>query len=265
MLAFLQTSSLKGYSQSPTSGTITYEKVINYDFKLKEKPKTDRDHRRNAMLSQLPKTGKEVYDLKFTSTTSLYSRNTAKEPTLSPRMAHMVERMSFFKEPKEELKELYIDLEKGELTRQVEFMTREFILESELEKQNWQLLAEKRMVMDYVCFGAQRIMDGDTIIAYFTSEIPVSVGPEQFSGLPGAILAIETNGKISMLAINIDLTDIEAKDVKEPKNGKKVSQKKFEKIKQEKIEEWQKMIKERGKKGRRHGGPGGPGRPGGRG
>ena len=76
---------------------------------------------------------------------------------------------------------------------------------------------------------------GDTVTAWYTSQIPVSAGPLGVGELPGLVLeSTMADGKLTVTAEKIDFdTDISAKLLK-PSSGKKISAEKFEKIRKEK-------------------------------
>ncbi|MGB1232522.1 MAG: GLPGLI family protein, partial [Winogradskyella sp.] len=65
--------------------------------------------------------------------------------------------------------------------------------------------------------------------AWYTPQIPVSNGPEDFWGLPGLILEIQ-DGKLTIACTEIVINPKEKIEIKKPKKGKKVTQKKFDKI-----------------------------------
>ncbi|EFK35507.1 GLPGLI family protein [Chryseobacterium gleum] len=75
---------------------------------------------------------------------------------------------------------------------------------------NWKIEKESsRKILGYECTKATANFRGSPITAYFTKEIPYSVGPFKFFGLPGAILDIRVDGKDFDLwkAVKVDLDD----------------------------------------------------------
>ena len=119
-------------------------------------------------------------------------------------------------------------------------MTRFFLIESKSETIAWKMTGEMKKVLDYVCMGAEIKEGDDTIIAWFSSEIPVSAGPATYHGLPGLILGVEKNGEMVTLAASIDFSEPNKAALATPKEGKKMSQKEFDKVVAEKQEEFKK-------------------------
>ena len=78
------------------------------------------------------------------------------------------------------------------------------------------------------------------ITAWYTPEIPISQGPENYHGLPGLILEI-SDGKTTILCSKVVLNTKEKKEIKAPSKGKVVSQTQYDKIVKEKMEEMQEM------------------------
>ncbi|MGH1517648.1 GLPGLI family protein [Chryseobacterium sp. JK1] len=66
-----------------------------------------------------------------------------------------------------------------------------------------------KKILGYECIKATTIFRGSLITAYFTKEIPYSVGPFKFFGLPGAILYVRADGKNYDIwkAVKIDIDD----------------------------------------------------------
>ncbi|MFN1216077.1 GLPGLI family protein [Chryseobacterium kwangjuense] len=66
-----------------------------------------------------------------------------------------------------------------------------------------------KKILGYECLKATAVFRGSPITAYFTKDIPYSVGPFKFFGLPGAILDVRVDNKNYDLwkAIKIDRND----------------------------------------------------------
>lgn len=221
-------------AQSIEGGTVTYEQVIQYGLEgVFDHPKWD------AYIADLPKSGKAIFTLTFTSESSLYQEDFNKKEPMSRQLQGALSKANYGKPPKEKLVKLYYNFPKKEQLEQVEFMTRFFLIASPIEGKGWKLTTKKKKVLDYVCMGADIEMGDETITAWFTPEIPISVGPEKFHGLPGLILGLEKNEEVFMLATAVDLSAPNEVDISQPQKGQKVARQKMEKIKVEKIKEFE--------------------------
>jgi GLPGLI family protein len=87
-----------------------------------------------------------------------------------------------------------------------------------------------------------------SITAWYTPEIPINQGPENYWGLPGLILEV-TDGKTVILCSKLVLNTKEKKEIKAPKNGKEVTQAEYDKIVMEKMTEMREMNQGQGGRG----------------
>ena len=70
---------------------------------------------------------------------------------------------------------------------------KEVHIKGEISKRNWTITDNKRTIGNYECRKAiYQKNDSTRIYAWYSVEIAPSVGPEGFSGLPGAILGLAT-------------------------------------------------------------------------
>ena len=84
-----------------------------------------------------------------------------------------------------------------------------------------------------------------TITAWYTPEIPVNQGPENYWGLPGLILEVN-DGKTTILCSKVVLNSKEKAEIKAPTNGKVVSQKVYDETVVKKMEEMKQMYEGQG-------------------
>lgn len=91
------------------------------------------------------------------------------------------------------------------------------------------------------------------ITAWYSPEIPVNQGPENYWGLPGLILEVN-DGKTSILCSKIVMNTKDKVEIKAPTKGKEVTQKEYDKIVKEKMEEMREMYggQRGGRSGRFH-------------
>lgn len=132
---------------------------------------------------------------------------------------------------------LYMDREKKEIIDQQDFMGKAFVVSYEMPKYKWKITNEKVKYLDYECMKATTTNDkGEVVVAWFAPGLRSGSGPATYGQLPGAILMLSVDdGQVEIKATKVDLKVI--KEIKKPKDGKKVSQVEYDKIKEEKIKE----------------------------
>jgi len=92
----------------------------------------------------------------------------------------------------------------------------------------------------------QVIPDTAVVIAWFTTDIPLPIGPEVQGQLPGAILELDINkGQTIYTALEIS-PKVNVGKIKEPKDGKKVTAAEFAKERDKIMEEMRKNMPNRG-------------------
>jgi len=142
---------------------------------------------------------------------------------------------------------VFCDFEKARKVEAREFFEKRFLISDSIRLGNWKLSDETRTILNHLCRKAvsqrigkrmmmtmdngkmerKEIDDTSTVVAWFTTDIPVPAGPEMQGQLPGMILSMETNnGRTVYNAVEISSKpDIAA--IKEPTKGKKVTPEEF--------------------------------------
>lgn len=143
--------------------------------------------------------------------------------------------------------EFYTNLEKDYSLDKTEFFGRIFLIEGD-QPIEWKMTSEMKMIAGYQCMKATYMRDTIPIIAWFTPQIPISVGPDLYRGLPGLVLAVDSNdGQRTITAQSVDLRPLNAEEsIEAPKKGKKVKREEFRKIQEEKMKEMEEMNGGRG-------------------
>ena len=117
-------------------------------------------------------------------------------------------------------------------------MSRRFLITTSTDTTKWQITGSQKEILGHKCIEAKLVGSDEGLTAWFTPEIAISTGPEKYTGLPGLILALENESKDLVIeAIKIEMGNINPKDIKKPKRGKKVTNKEFAKIRAEKMKE----------------------------
>ncbi|MEZ7499977.1 GLPGLI family protein [Flavobacterium sp. Arc3] len=170
-----------------------------------------------------------------------------------------------------------------------EFMGKEFLVKDSLVNYQWKMEGETRVIGGYNCFKATTVRpasktdfrnfrrkkedseaekpaDGEkktnfldnvempkelVITAWYTPEIPVNQGPENYWGLPGLILEVN-DGKTVILCSKIVLNSKAKVVIKAPTKGKEISQNEFDDTVVKKMQEMREMNQGRGGMQMRH-------------
>ena len=131
---------------------------------------------------------------------------------------------------------VYRDLESGRTVESREFMGRFFLIDEEAPRKLWKLSGEQKTILGYPCQKALLQDTSRKVEAWFTAQIPVSVGPGEFSDLPGMILEI-TTGDRSAVATKIELKALPEDAIEKPTKGKSIGRAEFKKLMDEKMKE----------------------------
>ncbi len=209
--------------------------IVHYDEKVKFNIHVDDTD--DKMIEGLPKEHTSKKTLLFTSDASLYqnekgeSQDTKIENESGDGNGIIIK----MDEPDDKA---YCDFKNNQLIQQRDFMSRKFLIETDLNKMIWKLTGKQMKILDYPCQEAILQDTTKKLIVWFTSAIPVSTGPAGYSNLPGLILSAEfDNGERSIIATKIDFNPFDTKQIVRPKEGKKISKEEFNKIVNEKRKE----------------------------
>lgn len=220
------------FASAQTTGKIAYDEKVKLQIKLEGNGNED-------MINSLPKERTLQKELYFTQDASFYQADKSKQKSQDIDQAsddggHVMIKM---KEPDDKV---YCDLKNNKKIEQRDLMSRIFLIESDLKKMEWKITGNQKMILNYPCQEAVLKDTAKRVVAWFTSVIPVSTGPNGYANLPGLILAADIDsGRVMITAANIELKDFDAKIMVKPTEGKKVTKEQFEKIKEEKRKEMQ--------------------------
>ena len=130
----------------------------------------------------------------------------------------------------------YVDVDEGSYVEQREFLDRTFLITGSLPEIAWKLSGEEGQLLGHHVMKATATIDSSMVEAWFTPEVPVSLGPDKFNGLPGLILMLSMDeGQQLFEATDIQLDT--APEIIPPKKGREVTQEEFEAIVAERMEE----------------------------
>lgn len=163
---------------------------------------------------------------------------------------------------------LYKNTKEKQYVRQSELLGKQFLIKDSLSKPDWKLEKETKNIGQYACFKATLTeevenrsfssVNGEAeeeikkvtrvTTAWYTLDIPVSQGPDDFWGLPGLILEIN-DGKMAMMCTQVVLNPKEKVAIVAPSKGKEVDQETYTKISEEKSKEMMERFQSNRKEG----------------
>ncbi|MHC1703838.1 MAG: GLPGLI family protein [Tenuifilaceae bacterium] len=211
-----------------TQGQIKYEVVRKFEIKIQGGDAAQ-------FQNMLPKERKSNKELIFNADASLYQTINSNQDEEAVHETQGGAVMIKMMEPNEII---YSDIKSKINLEQREFMTRNFLVETITDTAQWKMTGNQKAILGFNCMEAELVGSKKKTIAWFTPMIPVSTGPDGYTGLPGLILLMDIdNGKTTYTAQNVDLKEIDPSLLKKPKDGKKVTRKEFNKIVEEKRKE----------------------------
>ncbi len=133
---------------------------------------------------------------------------------------------------------LYTNADDDVTIEKRDFMGRTFLIKGTPATLAWKLTGEQSEFLGYLCQKATAMRDTVAVEAWFTPQIPASVGPAQYHGLPGLILVLtEDDGRRSYVAKSISLDPLAADAIAPPDKGRDVTRAEFDEIVAEKMKE----------------------------
>lgn len=172
----------------------------------------------------------------------------------------------------------YKDTKQKTYANQNELFGKVFLIKDSLPNLEWKLEKESKMIGNYLCFkataekkasrmqtnfrGGPRNNNKDEkpkdslpkttlVTAWYTPQIPVNQGPNEYWGLPGLILEVNY-GKTVLLCTKIVINPKEKEAIVIPDKGKEVTQAEYEDIVAKKLKEMQDQYGGRQKNGEMH-------------
>lgn len=229
-------------------------KKIDVDGKDKMDAETEK-----AFQDAIKKASEKKYLLTFNKVECLYEEQEQLDKPEAPTAGGISFKISFSGEGKK-----YLNVKEKNSITEDEIFGKEFLIVESLTKPEWKIGNETKKIGDYTSFKAELIVpvsekqrkdyeeflkkeaikpalfkmekpEDKVVIAWYTPEIAVSFGPNNYWGLPGLILEINDGEKITLCS-KVTLSNKEKAKIKEPNTGEKVSQKKFDEIQKKKMD-----------------------------
>lgn len=208
------------------SGEVIYQEIVKLDIQLEGMDE--------QMAAQIPKERKTEKILHFTEEAALLENHQKDDPEDAVHMEGSGIMMKMYQPDNK----TFMDLKNQKVIEQKEFMSRVFLIESELGQEKWKMTGEQKKILDYACMEAVTEAEGQDVHVWFTPQIAVAAGPGKYSSLPGLVLGVEMHdGDMVLEAISVELKAVDEAQLKKPTKGKKVTQDEYQAIVAEKMKE----------------------------
>lgn len=243
-------------------GKAIYKTSRKMDFKIGgQEGSTMSDERKAQMNTMMMKQFQKTFTLTFDKSSSIYKEEKKlKAPATMPSNGFNV--MVMGSGGGNDV--VYKNTKENRFVNKTEIMGKLFLIKDKLPKYDWKLTDETKNIGVYTCYKAtytrqeertsMNVDDGkvtekkekvDVVTtAWYTPTIAVSIGPGNYTGLPGLILEIK-EGNQTIICSEIVLNPTDKIKIEEPKKGKVVSQKQYEKIMDKKTKEMMENFKSR--------------------
>ena len=212
-----------GYAQNVrfvSEGTIEYERKVNMFAIIRKNLKNIGGN--NVFYQQaFDHYQKNQPQFKTLKSTLAFSNN---KTLFSPVLSKEAQNGGFFgNEPSaNQYNTIFTDLSAGTVINQKHVFEETFLLRDSTRKITWKITDEVREIAGYSCRRANAIMlDSIYVVAFYTDQIPVSGGPESFSGLPGMILGVALpHENTTWFATKVNDVAVGAQVIAAPTKGK---------------------------------------------
>ena len=214
-------------------GRVVYERTIQMQMRLQGVSE--------EIAAQMPKSRTDVYELLFGNNQSLWQNlptTNEDQNTFSGAGGNIVVSQRFNNEV------VHYNFTTGKRTDLREVGDKNFLVDDSVHKLPWKISDETKTILGHTARKAtaarigtrpmvtmengqmkrSEVSDTSTIVAWFTTDIPVPAGPEVAGQLPGLILELDINkGRIVYKAVELS-PKVKLDAIKEPKGGKHITQ-----------------------------------------
>ena len=244
------------------SGRATYKTHRKSSFELDSTTIAANPGIQEQMEAQMRKMFQKTFTLDFTKSESMYKEEQELDAPKGPSANGGVMVMVMGGDGSSDI--LYKNISQNRMAHKTELMGKVFLIKDNLVAYDWELTGETKNIGIYTCYKAVyereeesieiNMIDGEvkeekvtkktTLVAWYTTDVPVSNGPNNYGGLPGLILEVN-DGDLTIVCSELVLNPKKVKEIIEPVKGKIVARKKFEDIAKEKTKEMMDRYKTR--------------------
>lgn len=231
-----------------TEGKVTYERVTTLEARFNI----------NGVEQTVPQTRKENFELHFANNQSLWKAAEQENEDDGVQSDQGGVHIRMVVAGSNDV--MYTNFESRVKVEKRELFDKNFIIDDSIRPLKWKMTGEKKTVLNHNCMQAiatqirqstrmtmedgkmerKEVSDTMTVIAWFTTEIPVQAGPGEYQGqLPGLILEMDiNNGRQTFRATGIEpKADVAA--IKQPTGKKHYTPDEFKKERDKMMKEMQ--------------------------
>jgi len=244
------------------TGKAIYKTSTKSTLKFGEDQEGVTDKMQEELKKRIQKMNQKTFILNFDKNSSTYKQEvTLKEP--KPQVGGLKTMFVAFGGANN-TNVYYKNINEKRFSNQTDIQGKRFLVKDKLPEHKWEMSTETKNIGTYTCYKATYLkevehknvtfkngesteeINKETILitAWYTTQVPVSNGPDNYQGLPGLILEVN-DGKKTIVCTEIILNPSQKITIEEPKKGKVVSQKKFIKIEKQKSDELMEKFKGR--------------------
>jgi GLPGLI family protein len=227
ILAILACASWSFISNEVSEGVITYTTKINMHKRIPAE--------QEEMKKMIPEFNTSQNLLVFNELSSLYKAVPPDENPFEsqggPGGGRMVMRMV-------NQNETYFDRDEDMVIMVREFMGKKYLTKNESKRLPWKLGADTKEIQGLLCKNAFFTDENQReIMAWYTEEFRIPIGPDRFYGLPGLILEVNINEDEMVITVDkMDLRSLKKNELKEPKSGQEITDEEYRAMIQEQME-----------------------------
>lgn len=170
----------------------------------------------------------------------------------------------------------YKNVKSKEMLVDQEFFGKQFLIKDEMKPMDWKMGTETKQIGQYTVFKATTVVpdanfnfnrfrrrseDSDKeqekeentieVTAWYTPQVPVNQGPDNYWGLPGLILEVNA-GRTTILCTKIVINPKNKDTIEKPEKGDVVTQKEYDDIITKKMKEFRSNRGRQGGRNRRN-------------
>lgn len=231
-------------------GTVIYDRTVKLQMSFAGMP--------GGMEQQMPTSRTDKYELSFANNQTLWKQGEQEESDDAAFSTEGGGQIRMVVAGNNDV--LYTNLETGKKVEKRELFDKTFIVDDTINKLKWKMTGETKSILNYNCMKAtttriakrtimnmdngvmerKEIEDTSSIVAWFTTAIPVSAGPTEFQGqLPGLILEMDIKDGTQLYKAIAISDKVKAEEIKEPTGKKRYTSAEFAKEREKMMKEMQ--------------------------